>query len=115
MLRVLSIVSLFWLLIPCAASSSTGNGSELNTTIVEGPTYDGSSGKTEIAVKDLRTSKMQKLEWEGLWHDLGYNPRTGQYVLAGEFQVGAWEMLTEIRYLNEKDLKQVPSRYYWHA
>lgn len=71
--------------------------------VTERPVYDKSSGQTLIEIVSEKDGQLvESFALEGVWHDLGYLKEKKRYVLAGEFQTGAWSPLRKLAYIDEE-------------
>jgi hypothetical protein len=98
---------------PIRRSVVRGDKTELTIDLLSYPQYNGDSGASHLTLTLLAdSSEVYSERLAGNWHCLGYNAFAGAYVLAGEFQVGAWLPLRRIRYLHEEGLELQESRFH---
>jgi len=84
------------------AAVTMGAATTLAIRVAEAPVHDRSFGKTRIELSGIGKETIKKHEIEGMWRAAGFQTRTKEYVLLGEFGMGAWLPITSIAYLDER-------------
>ncbi|MBI3813325.1 MAG: hypothetical protein HY279_02515 [Nitrospinae bacterium] len=111
----LLVINIFLLSLNFIAEAGIGD-TYIEVFVTERPVYDKSFGETLIEVVSEKDGQLiESFELEGVWHEMGYAPEKKRYVLAGEFQTGAWSTLKELAYIDEefvlKYSKAVPEHW----
>jgi hypothetical protein len=98
-----------------AIIETVGNETTLQTRLLKHAVYDGSDGKTELAMfSTSNRKKLKNMKWDGVWHCLGYIKARKYYLLVGEFQTGAFLPLLRMKYLSADGNVTLDSRYRWN-
>lgn len=102
MKKFLLITTVFLLGLSYIAEAGIGD-TYIEVFVTERPVYDKSFGQTLIEVVSEKDGQLvESFALEGVWHDLGYLKEKKRYVLAGEFQAGAWSPLRKLAYIDEE-------------
>lgn len=102
MKRLFLVLAVFLLGLSHIAEAGIGD-TYMEVFVTERPVYDKSFGQTLIELVSEKDGQLvESFILEGVWHDLGYMPEKKRYVLAGEFQTGAWSLLRKLAYIDEE-------------
>lgn len=115
--KLFLVITVFLFLSGLSYIAEAGSGDTyIEVFVTERPVYDKSFGKTLIEIVSEKDGQLvEAFALEGVWRDLGYMQGKKLYVLAGEFQTGAWSPLKKLAYIDEefvlKYSKAVPEHW----
>ncbi|MBI5325549.1 MAG: hypothetical protein HZB41_09830 [Ignavibacteriae bacterium] len=88
-----------------------GKSTLLKIKILSLPMHDKSEGETSITIYSSKDSSfIKEYKLGGIWHCIAYNIQDKKYIFGGDFQVGAWLPMCEIRYLDDTNFELKPSQ-----
>lgn len=102
-IRVLSwvLLSLMCWPLQARAEALVGTRTTLSVTPLAMPKEDGPAGQTTLELKPSAGGSAKVRVLDGLWVGLGFAKERKAYVLAGQFQRGAYLPITTVEYLGE--------------